>query len=140
MISDHELYSVEINKSILSNKYEAYEVLKDIDSSISCEVYNNAVEDLDHELSIIKGINKELKNEKDKLHNMLKDVHEEYNQEINNNYGHKLNQGTDVEIKNLNTNIDKVNDYKKDNLSLTKNTQVRSNKIKMTRFAEDYDS
>lgn len=71
---------------------------------------------------------------------MLKDVHEEYNQEINNNYGHKLNQGTDVEIKNLNTNIDKVNDYKKDNLSLTKNTQVRSNKIKMTRFAEDYDS
>jgi hypothetical protein len=38
LIEDNELYSVEINKSILSNKYEAFDVLKDIDSNISCDV------------------------------------------------------------------------------------------------------
>jgi len=38
LIEDNELYSVEINKSILSNKYEAFDVIKDIDSNISCDV------------------------------------------------------------------------------------------------------
>lgn len=111
LIQDNELYSVEINKSILSNKQEAFDVIKDIDSNISCDVQSHAVEDLDHELDKLKSENKDLQNGNVRLSNELKNVHEEYN----------------CEIKNRN-NLEKENIWVKDKDLFNKNENVRNNK------------